>query len=130
MRPLVEASGSILSRKYGPLTKEKCQYLLDAYDARDFVQSGDIRERAQLIASQSDLPKDAVFSRICGFLRYVSGQFLEEKEKQLLSTRLRTFLLRREIAADFKRLLWALSDRKGLDKPWKPEGVTFLQSLP
>ena len=128
---LVEAAASILVQKYGPLTPAMCKRLLDSYDAGEFMRTGEIREKAQKISTQSDLPKDALFSRICGFLRYVSGQFWEEKEKQLLSTsRLRTVLLRREMAADFKRKLWEINERKGLDKPWKPEGVTFLESLP
>jgi hypothetical protein len=128
---LVESAASILVQKYGPLTTAVCKHLLESYDAAELIQTGDIREQAQAISAQHDLPKDALFSRICGFLRHVSGQFWEEKEKQLLSTsRLRTVLLRREMAADFKRQLLGLNERKSLDKPWKPEGVTFLDSLP
>ena len=128
---LVESAASVLVQKYGSLTPTVCKQLLNSFDAGEFVQTGDIRDKAQLIATKSDFPKDALFSRTCGFLRYVSGQFWEEKQKQLLSTsRLRTVLLRREMASDFKRQLWAINDRKGLEKPWKPEGVTFLQSLP
>lgn len=128
---LVESVACLLVQKYGPHTPSVCKYLLDSFDAREFLQTADIRDKAQQIAAQADPHKDALFSRICAFLRYVSGQFLEEKKKQLLSTsRLRTVLMRREMAADFKRQPWALNDRKGLDKPWKPEGVTFYQSLP
>lgn len=129
---LVECVAAILVQKYGPLTSATCTHVLNSFDAKDFLNTGDIRELAQRVSTEeSELGDEMVFSRISGFLHYVSGQFWEEKEKQLLSTsRLRTVLLRREMAADFKRQLWALNERKGLDKTWKPEGVTFLQSLP
>ena len=39
-------------------------------------------------------------------------------------------LLRRDIAAEFKRKVCEVNERKLLDKPWKPEGKTFVDSLP
>ena len=39
-------------------------------------------------------------------------------------------LLKREIAASLKDLVWQTNERIGLDKAWKPEGVSFLKSLP
>lgn len=127
----VESAASILVRKYGPLSAGVCKHLLSSFDALEFMQSGEIRDKVQKISSQTDLHKDALFSRMCAFMRHVCGQFWEDKQQQLLSTsRLRTVLLRREMAADFKRQLWEINGRKGLDKPWKPEGVTFLESLP
>ncbi|MBI3850705.1 MAG: AIPR family protein [Verrucomicrobia bacterium] len=128
---LVEAASQMLVQKYGPLTAHVCPQLLEAFDAKEFLATGDVREVTQGISTASDLAKEAVFSRICGFLRHVSGQFWEEKQRQLLSTsRLRTVLLRREMAADFKAKVWEVNQRKNLDKPWKPEGTTFIESLP
>jgi hypothetical protein len=61
----------------------------------------------------------------------VAAQFWEDRRTALLSTsRIRTVLLRRDIAADFKRRVWEVDSRKGLDRIWKPEGVTFMESLP
>ena len=34
------------------------------------------------------------------------------------------------VIADFKRRVWEVDARRGLDRVWKPAGVTFLESLP
>jgi len=86
---------------------------------------------AQSASAAPELRKDEVYSRILRMLKHVSQQFWEDKKQQLLSTsRLRTLLLKREIAAEFKSMAWQIDQRIGLDRPWKPEGVTFLESLP
>jgi len=128
---LVEAAGQILARKYGALSDETCLALLKSFDGSEFLKSSDIKDIACNARSASDLNKDALFSRIFGLLRYCTSQFWEEKKNVILSTsRLRTVLLKRNMAHDFKKILWDCADRRGLDKPWKPEGQTFLESLP
>jgi hypothetical protein len=128
---LVESASHILARKYGPLESAVCLKLLDSFDGKTFLKDGDIRAVARAAASASDLDNLLLFSRVYGLLRHTSGQFWEEKRKLLLSTsRLRTRLLDRVIARDFKKLLWESADRKMLNKAWKPEGKTFLESLP
>jgi hypothetical protein len=128
---LVEATAYVLVKKYGALDSDKCSKLLLHFDLKDFVNTAEIRAAAQNAASANDLSHEQLFGRIFGFLKHVSTQFWEEKEKQLLSTsRLRTALLNRHIAADFKRKIEETNLRKALDKPWKPENVTFMDSLP
>jgi len=128
---LVETAAQILARKYGPLCRETCGAMLRSFEAAEFLQSGDIRETASNARGATDLEESAVFSRVFALLRYGATQFWEEKKKVILSSsRLRTLLLQREMAADFKRIVWECAERKGLDKPWKPEGQTFLASLP
>lgn len=128
---LVEATSQILSKKYGPLDGSVCQQLLSSFEAEAFTRSGEVREVAQSASAAPELRKDEVYSRILRMLKHVSQQFWEDKKQQLLSTsRLRTLLLKREIAAEFKSMAWQIDQRIGLDRPWKPEGVTFLESLP
>jgi hypothetical protein len=128
---LVESVAHILSQKYGPLNTARSMLVLEHFDLHGFIESGDLRALAQAASNAIDLATDQVFGRIFGFLRHVATQFWEEKQKQLLSTsRLRTALLSRQVAADFKRQIAQTNARKALDKAWKPEGVTFLESLP
>jgi hypothetical protein len=128
---LVEAAAQILARKYGPLSGGLCSALLGACDRSEFLKTGDVKETACNARNATDLDKNALFSRIFGLLRYCASQFWEEKKKVILSTsRLRTVLLKRNMAHDFKKILWDCAERRGLDKPWKPEGQTFLESLP
>ena len=64
-------------------------------------------------------------------LRFAASQYWEERKKTLLaSSRLRTYLLRRDVARDFKDQIWDVAGRVRLDKPRKPEGATFVESLP
>ena len=128
---LVESASQVLCRKYGPLNPSDCENLLKSFEADRFRESGDIRGVAQSAAVVPDLGRDQVYSRIFRMLHHVAQQFWEDKKQQLLSTsRLRTVLVRREVAAEFKSMIWQVDQRVGLDRPWKPEGVTFLDSLP
>jgi len=128
---LLEAATQVLARKYGPLDQAVCEKLLSSFEAAIFAKSGDTREAALFSASAPDLKKERAFGRVFRMLHFVSQQFWESKKDQLLSTsRLRTVLLNRSVANDFKRLLWEVDLRAGLDKAWKPGGVTFLDSLP
>jgi hypothetical protein len=128
---LVEAAAQVLARKYGPLDQDVCEKLLNLFEAAIFVKSGDIREIASSSAIAPDLNKEQVFGRIFQMLHFVSQQFWEGKKDQLLSTsRLRTVLVNRSAAEAFKTMLWEVDRRAGLDKAWKPGGVTFLDSLP
>jgi hypothetical protein len=128
---LVEAAAHVLCRKYGPLDGSVCRKLLDDFDAKAFLTTGEIKETVQNATSSSYIDPQAVFGRIFGLLKHTAGQFWEDKRISLLSTsRIRLTLLRREIAADFKRKIWEVNERRHLDKPWKPEGKTFLESLP
>jgi hypothetical protein len=128
---LVEAATQVLLKRYGPLEPELCNKLLQSFEFKEMAASGETRSIAEAAASATDLQPDAVVSRILGFLRHVSGQFFEEKEKQLQATsRLRTVLLKREMAADFKQKLVETEKRKSLDTVWKPMGKAFVESLP
>jgi phenylpyruvate tautomerase PptA (4-oxalocrotonate tautomerase family) len=128
---LVEITSQVLVRKYGSLNETTSKVLLQNFEAANFVVAGDTREAAQRANSAPELVKGEVFGRTLRMLHYVCQQFWEDKKQSLLSTsRLRTLLLKREIAASIKELVWQTNDRTGLDKPWKPEGVTFVQSLP
>jgi hypothetical protein len=77
------------------------------------------------------MDKEAVISRIFCFLRYVAEQFWAAKHDSLLSTsRIRTVLIKRSVAADFKKELLKREQFPAADEPWKPKGMTFLESLP
>ena len=128
---LIEAASYILCKRYGALTEETCERLFSHFDASTFLSDGDSKQIAQRAMNEPDLNDTEVFARIIAFLRWVAGQFWEEKQKSLLAvSRIRTLLLHRDIARDFKKLLLAQIDRKALSKSWKPDGVTFLESLP
>lgn len=128
---LVEATAHLLARKYGPLDPATCDQLLGSFEAKPFLICGDTREIGQVAALAPELGKEQVYSRILRMLHHVSQQFWEDKKPQLQATsRLRTLLLKREIAADLKTMISSVDQRVGLDRPWKPEGVTFLTSLP
>lgn len=128
---LLEVASHILARRYGPLEPSVCAALLHRIEIEPFLATGEMREIALAAGRGGELPKDAIFARIFCLLRYVAAQFWEDRRTALLSTsRIRTVLLRRDIAAEFKRRAWEVDARKGLDRVWKPEGVTFLESLP
>jgi hypothetical protein len=128
---LVEAASQILARKYGPLDQSVCDKLLGSFEATTFAHSGDIREIAFSAATAYELNQEQVFGRIFQMLHFVSQQFWEDNKDQLLSTsRLRTVLINRNAAEAFKTMLWQVNQRTGLDRAWKPAGVTFLDSLP
>lgn len=128
---LLEVAAHILARRYGPLEATVCPALLHRPEIEPFLVSGEMREIALAAANGGELPRDAIFARIFCLLRYVAAQFWEDRRAALLSTsRIRTVLLRRDVAAELKRRVWEVDARKGLDRVWKPEGVTFLESLP
>ena len=128
---LVEAASQILARRYGGLDASVCKDLLHSFEADHFLRMGEIREIAQTASIATDLKPSQVYGRVLRMLHHVSQQFWEDKKQTLLSTsRLRTLLLKREVAADFKDMVFQVDKRVGLDRPWKPEGVTFLESLP
>jgi hypothetical protein len=128
---LVESVAHILARRYGPLTRDTCWSLLNAFDLNGYVSSADLKEAAANAPSRSDFALSEVFGRIFSLLKFVATQYWEEKKKTLLSaSRLRTYLLRRDVAKEFKEQIWDTNGRARLDKPWKPEGVTFTGSLP
>jgi hypothetical protein len=128
---LVEAIAFILVKKYGALNDNVSYHLLSDFDARHFLESGDIKQTATTAALGNELPVEALFSRILAFLRFAAGQYWEAKQNQILSTsRVRTLLIRPDMIADFKEKLIAVNQRVALDEPWKPRGKTFIESLP
>jgi hypothetical protein len=128
---LVEAASQVLARKYGPLDQIACEKLLNSFESAIFAKSGEVREVASSSATAPALKKEEVFGRIFRMLQFTSQQFWEDNKEQLLSTsRLRTVLLDRSVAEAFKTMLWQVDQGVGRDRPWKPEGVTFLDSLP
>lgn len=128
---LLEVAAHLLCRRYGPLKDETCKQLLSFFDARDFLSDADARPLAQRAFDAADLNDGEVFARIMAFLKWSAQQFWEEKQKSLLAvSRIRTLLLGRDIARDFKKLVTEQNDRKGLSRSWKREGVTFIDSLP
>lgn len=128
---LAEVASQVLVRKYGPLDPLRCSMLLGAFDAKGFMEAGDVRQAAQSASLAKDLGESEVFARIMGMLHFVCQQFWENKKQQLLSTsRLRTYLLKRDISTSLKTLVWEYNDRVNLDRVWKPQGKTFLDSLP
>jgi hypothetical protein len=128
---LVECASHVLARRYGPLSPSVCQQLLSSFDLKEFMASGDSKDIASAAATAKDFSPEQVLSRTFSLLRFVASQFWEEKKKTLLAaSRLRTYLLRREVAKEFKDQIWETNERVRLDKGWKQEGVTFLESLP
>jgi hypothetical protein len=128
---LVEATAFLLAKKYGSLDAEVCSWLLSSPDINQFVSTGDVRDAGRAAAFASEFEPTAVVSRIFAFLKYTSQQFWVAKRETLLSTsRIRTVLLKREVAAEFKRELLKREQIKPLEEPWKPRGVSFLDSLP
>jgi hypothetical protein len=129
---LVEATAFILALKYKELDADVCKTLLERFDAEDFLRSADIKNIATCAADSTDnIPSEAIFSRILGFLRFVAGQYWEDKRNQILSTsRVRTLLLKPEMIADFKGKILETNERRSQDTVWKTSGSTFVESLP
>jgi len=128
---LAETVSQVLARKYGALDPARCEVILHSFDAKDYLRTGEVRQIAQDASVAKDLKEAEVFARIFRMLHFVCQQFWENKKQQLLSTsRLRTYLLKREISASLKGLVWEYNDRVNLDRVWKPQGKTFLESLP
>ena len=128
---LLEVAAYLFCKRYGPLSEDMSKQLLTSFDASNFISDGDARQVAQKAFDAPDLNDEEVFARIVAFLRWVAQQFWEEKQKSLLAvSRMRTLLLNRDIARDFKKLVLDQNDRKALSRSWKREGVTFIDSLP
>jgi hypothetical protein len=128
---LLEVASHILARRYGNLEAATCTRTLHMPELRDFMVSGDMRGCAAQAGRGDDLPADAILGRIFCLLKYVASQYWEDRRSVLLSTsRIGTVLLRRDVIADSKRRVWEVDARRGLDRVWKPAGVTFLESLP
>ncbi len=128
---LVEVAAHILTRRYGALEPARCETLLQLQEMKYFLVSDEMPESSTNAAAGGELSNDSVLARIFCLLRYVASQYWEDKRTTLLSTsRIRTVLLRREVAAEFKTRVWEVDGRRGLDRAWKPEGMTFLESLP
>lgn len=128
---LAEEVSQILCLRYGPLTAKTCESILASFEAKDFIITGDVKTIALKASSAKDSENSQVFSRIMSMFRFVSEQFWENRKQQLLSTsRLRTYLLKRDVAATYKSLLFEFNERRNLDKAWKPQGKTFVESLP
>ena len=127
---LVEVATQVLARKYGPLDNVMCSLLLSSFDGKNFLTTANVQQVATHAASAKDLSETDVFARIFCLLRFVCGQYWEDKQKTLASSRLRLVLVRRDTTSEIKRILWETNERKRLDRPWKQEGKTFLESLP
>jgi hypothetical protein len=126
-----ESGTLILSKKYGPLDAKVCRWLLGTSDVAGFTTAGEVREAARSALSAGSLEKDAVVSRVFCFLRYVTEQFWAAKSESLVSTsRIRTVLIKRSVAAELKREMFKREQFKTSDEIWKPKGMTFLESLP
>jgi hypothetical protein len=128
---LAECVSAVLARRYGPLLGETCTKLIYSFEVDQFRSSADIREVAQRASQIGELKADEVFGRVLRMLHFVCEQFWERRKQQLLSTsRLRTYLLKREMSALVKTLVWEYNGRLNLDCVWKPQGKTFIDSLP
>src|ERR1019366_2397437 len=93
----------ILARRYGPLNRVTCSALLATFDLKELIHSGDLRDVAVHAASATDFETSEVFGRVFNLLRFAATQYWEEKKKSLLAvSRLRTYLLRRDVAREFK----------------------------
>lgn len=128
---LVLAAAHLLYSRYGTLDDEKCKKIFSSFDLAEFELSGVVKHTAEAARVMTDLPDEMVFGRIFHFLRFVVQNYWEDKRTTLLATsRLRTYLIRKEAIADIGHSVEEVNRRKGLDKGWKPEGVTFIESLP
>ena len=128
---LVLAASHLLYSRFGALDDETCKKILCSFDLAEFELSGVIIRTAAEARIMSDLPSEMVFGRILHFLRFVIQQYWEDKRNTLLATsRLRTYLIRKEAIGDIGRSIEEVNNRKALDKGWKPDGVTFTESLP
>ena len=128
---LVETAAHLLARKYEDLSARCCEKLLRLPEGKGFATSGQIRDIAATARMDTDLNAEQILARTFSCLRFAAAQYWEEKQKSLQArSRIRTVLLSRNIAAEFKAKVWELQERRGLDKSWKPEGKTFLESLP
>lgn len=128
---LVETAAHLLARQYEELSASCCEQLLRLPEGKEFARSGQIKDIAAMARIDTDLNTEQVLARTFSCLRFAAAQYWEEKQKSLQArSRIRTVLLSRNIAAEFKDKVWELQERRGLDKSWKPEGKTFLESLP
>jgi hypothetical protein len=128
---LLETVVYILSKRYGELDASFCDKLLHSFEISEYCNSADCKSVAETARNESDFPDDKVFSRIMKLLRYVSGQFWEDKRNQISATsRVRRFLFRPDLIADFKKKVNEILDRKGLDGGWKHPGKIFIETLP
>ncbi|WP_433968028.1 hypothetical protein [Tunturiibacter gelidiferens] len=128
---LAEIVSQILCRKYGPLDSATCLMILMSFDSKAYLTTADVRQIATDASTAKDLSKGDTFARTLRMLHFVCQQFWENKKQQLLSTsRLRTYLLKRDVASSLKALVWEYNDRVNLDRAWKEQGTTFVNSLP
>ena len=128
---LVEAITFILAKRYGALEEEVCEKLLSCFDIDHFLSEGNVREVARASRDAKDLKSNDVFSRILKFMHYSAEQYWVEHQKSILAqARPRTFLLKRSSIAQFKSTILELQERVTLEKVWKREGTTFIDSLP
>lgn len=128
---LVETIAFILAKRYGALDEEVCKELLSCFDIDHVLSKGTVREVAHAARKAQELKMNDVFSRILRLLHYSTEQYWDEHWKSILATSgLKTFLLKRSSIADFKNKVLELEGRVNLEKVWKPQGTTFLDSLP
>jgi len=128
---LVEALSFLLAKRYGALSEKVCLQLLATQGAQQFVLTNDVTPIIDRARSNDELGREELFARSLHLLLFVSKQFWEEKQQTLHATsRLRTILLSAESRKEFKKQLLSANDRRNLSRPWKPEGQTFVDSLP
>ena len=119
---LVESAAHILARRYGPLNRVTCSALLATFDLKELIHSGDLRDVAVRAASATDFETSEVFGRVFNLLRFAATQYWEEKKKSLLAvSRLRTYLLRRDVAREFNlNPAHSPSRNVGQEANWRP----------
>ncbi len=128
---LVETAAFILAKRFGALEEEVSEKLLSCFEIDQFQSQGTVKEVARAAREDQELGKRDVFSRILRFMHYCMQQFWEEHQKSILATaRLKTYLLKRSSTALFKNKILEIEGRVNLEKVWKPQGTTFLDSLP
>lgn len=128
---LVETFSYVLLKKFNVLDEVTCQKLLASYDISTYLDSGKVDSVVECANTKDTIPDEMLFARVLAFLKFVARQHWEENQKSLLSvSRIRTVVLRREFMRDFKAQIDVMLDRKGLDKAWKRDGVSFIDSIP
>lgn len=128
---LVLAASHLLCKRYGSFDDETCKKIICSFDLEEFEHSGVVTPAPSDVRAMTDVPNEFVIGRIFHFMRYVVQQYWEDKRNALLSTsRLKTYLIREAAIHDIGSAIDETNKRRTLDRGWKPEGVTFTESLP
>lgn len=125
---MVELFAFALAIKYGELSTSKSKKILETEQIHKYITSAFQKD----FAPKEDQDGSSIIAPIHSFILYSVKQFFFENRAEILSApRLKSYLFQRKVVNRLRETM--LNTNKQIvdyAQPWKPQGISFFESLP